>query len=320
MSNSKKIALIGDVHGRWNLLDVEFFNENAYGGVLFTGDLPIAAGAEKIAEHMAGLTVPAWLIPGNHDSVTLVQLLAEIRNQRFMIHWTARGQLKRYNNLLRSLGRVVAGGYSHHRLPVERAGKPLYLVMGRPFSMGGDVLGCAPFLRKKYHVHNKKQSTKLIVETVRQCDGPVLVLSHNGPAGLGDRATDIWGCDFRKEEGDFGDSDLARALSEIEVEHPGKVLGVVAGHMHHALKGEHKGRTRRWFLRDDNRFYLNGARVPRIRRLREGDNHIWHYFQELDFSDWEQGGDIQFYEVHFCPATGDIRRVKLQPEQVGNRG
>ena len=91
-------------------------------------------------------------------------------------------------------------------------------------------------------------------------DGDLLVLSHNGPAGLGDRADSIWGCDFREEEGDWGDPDLTQAIDHARAQGK-RVLAVIGGHMHLRTK---QGVERPWRTERDGTLYLNAARVPRI--------------------------------------------------------
>ena len=86
-------------------------------------------------------------------------------------------------------------------------------------------------------------------------------LDHrHGPAGLGDRADDIWGVDFAPGAGDHGDGDLQTAVAYAQ-EKGKRVTAVVAGHMHHTLKD---GGQRRWHVERDGVHYVNAARVPRI--------------------------------------------------------
>ena len=86
-------------------------------------------------------------------------------------------------------------------------------------------------------------------------------IGRPGPTGLGARRDDLWGCDFRASEGDFGDPDLDRAIEHAREGSCGRVRAVVAGHMHHALRG---GGTRAWRLEREGVLYVNAARVPRI--------------------------------------------------------
>ncbi len=97
----------------------------------------------------------------------------------------------------------------------------------------------------------------------------VIFLAHHGPTGLGERRADLWGCDFRKEEGDFGDADLRVAIDYARVRGK-RVLAVVAGHMHHRLRG---GGMRKWCETREEVLYVNAARVPRIFEDRDGLIH-----------------------------------------------
>ncbi|MCB1139979.1 MAG: hypothetical protein KDK23_14555, partial [Leptospiraceae bacterium] len=100
-----------------------------------------------------------------------------------------------------------------------------------------------------------------------------------GPAGLGSSPSDIWGCDFDPQRGDFGDADLTLAL-EAASELNKAPIAVVAGHMHHALKG---GGERTWYLERNGVHYINAARVPRIYR-ENGEKRRHHIRIELDSS------------------------------------
>jgi uncharacterized protein (TIGR04168 family) len=92
------------------------------------------------------------------------------------------------------------------------------------------------------------------------------VLAHCGPQGLGDARDAIYGCDFRPDAGDWGDPDLTQALAHA-AESGKRVLAVVAGHMHHALRG---GGERSWHEQRAGIHHVNAARVPRIRRSASG--------------------------------------------------
>ena len=98
-----------------------------------------------------------------------------------------------------------------------------------------------------------------------------LFLAHNGPSGLGSGRADIWGCDFKKDEGDFGDEDLRLAVDHAQSSGK-RVLAVLAGHMHHAIKG---GGERRWQIERDGVLYVNAARVPRI--FEHEGRHVRHH-------------------------------------------
>ena len=96
----------------------------------------------------------------------------------------------------------------------------------------------------------------------------IVLVAHNGPRGLGSRPGDIYGKDFGKPGGDWGDLDLRIAIREL------KSLGyriplVVAGHMHHQLSYPRGELRRRCVVKPDTT-YVNPARVPRIFRARDG--------------------------------------------------
>jgi uncharacterized protein (TIGR04168 family) len=95
----------------------------------------------------------------------------------------------------------------------------------------------------------------------------VVVLAHCGPSGLGATRDAIYGNDFRPEQGDWGDPDLAAALAHART--TGKsVIAVVAGHMHHSLRG---GGTRAWHVEHEGVHHVNAARVSRRRRSELGE-------------------------------------------------
>jgi hypothetical protein len=68
--------------------------------------------------------------------------------------------------------------------------------------------------------------------------GNVLVLlAHNGPAGLGAAPHSICGCDWLATAGDHGDPDLQTVLGQLQAAGR-RVALVLHGHMHHMIKGE----------------------------------------------------------------------------------
>jgi len=65
----------------------------------------------------------------------------------------------------------------------------------------------------------------------------VIILGHNGPAGLGSQRHAICGCDWLAEAGDHGDPGPAgRCWPRAAAGGPPPAL-VVFGHMHHQLQG-----------------------------------------------------------------------------------
>ena len=262
MSAKVRIAVVGDVHLAFDERDVEALDGAGYDLVAFVGDL---AGYRRdgttVARCIARLKTPALVIPGNHDAANLAHLGAETFERPRLAWLLGRGQTRRCRKLSEALAPVPLAGYSRHE--VRSGTLALGLVAGRPHSQGGSFFAFARHLHADHGVKSFEGSAKLLSELVEQSPEERLVfLAHNGPTGLGNRRHDIWGCDFRREEGDWGDRDLEAAIAHARG--LGKrVLAVIAGHMHHRLKG---GGERRWQLEREGTLYVNAARVPRIER------------------------------------------------------
>ncbi len=256
-----RIAVIGDIHRHWDDQDVHLLDREGLDLVLFTGDLGGATqrGARAVAASIATLGTPSLVVPGNHDGASLGQLLGEVVQSRSLIRAFAPGHGARSSALAQALGPVPLGAYSLHRFG------SLDVLCGRPHSMGGPTLSFEPAMRRNHGVGSLEQSAERLRELVEQSQAEnLLILAHNGPSGLGQRRDDIWGCDFKKEEGDFGDPDLRAAVERAH--QLGRPLrAVVAGHMHTRLRG---GGQRRWTLRERGVLYVNAAQVPRHRRGR----------------------------------------------------
>lgn len=274
-----RIAIIGDVHGQFTGADVAYFHQAAYDLLLLVGDVAgVRFGASlPVARRLAALPRPGLFIPGNHDAVTLGQLLAEIRHYERLARWTGRGQARRVQRLQAALGDLVMGGYSVHSYQVQ--GVAFDVIAARPFSLGGSWLGCRPYLRARYGVDSLAASADLLCRRVDEAPaGTLIFLAHNGPAGLGSARSAIWGCDFRPEGGDFGDPDLQQAVAYAQAQGK-RVVAVVAGHMHHALHG---GGQRPWQLTQDGVCYVNAACVPRIQQR---DGRTVHHHVCLTFDE-----------------------------------
>lgn len=266
-----KIAIVGDIHGFWDPEDVQWFNESDRNAVLFTGDL---AGFRheamlRVARSIGELEKPAVLVPGNHDTAPLLPFLAELSGND-LLRRLSRNQAVRARELHEALGPVRVGAWSRH--PIE----DIDVIVGRPHPMGGSEFSFARHLRDVHGVQDMDASVARLKALVDGARDRIVFLAHNGPTGLGERRQDIFGCDFRPEEGDWGDSDLREAIDHAVAS--GKtVLAVVAGHMHHGLKG---GGKRTWQVERDGILYVNAARVPRVfgvggtRRSRKMRHHV----------------------------------------------
>jgi uncharacterized protein (TIGR04168 family) len=213
----------------------------------------------QVAGIISRLKKPALFIAGNHDTVGLPQLLAEIKRRRLLSILFGIGQERRARILKEKLAGVQFTGYSTHTYTVS--GNTFDIITARPYSMGGPFLSFTPHLRRRYGIDSMASSADLLKKLIDVSPSDSLIfLAHNGPTGLGAERSDIWGCDFLDEEGDYGDNDLEHAVQYARTK--GKaILAVVAGHMHHRLNG---GGIRQWCVEQQGTLYVNAARVPRI--------------------------------------------------------
>lgn len=258
---STRIAVVGDVHLQLDGRDVEILDGAGYDLVLFVGDLAgyTHQGGVEVARTIATLRTPTLVMPGNHDGVHVGQLLAEMFERPRLRRTLGRRMLRRCDELAEALRPHRLVGYSLH--PLDAHG--LTVIAARPHAMGGSRLTFPRYLEQRFGVRSLGDSKRRMRQLVDESPHDrVLFLGHNGPTGLGSRREDIWGCDFREEAGDFGDDDLAHAIEHAHT-HGRTVLAVVAGHMHHALRG---GGDRDWRVRDEGVLHVNAARVPRMFR------------------------------------------------------
>lgn len=269
---SVQIGVLGDIHLHFSAEDVAYFNESNYDLLLFVGDLAhfYPNRALPVARLIAQINKPALFIPGNHDTVGLLQLVAEAKNIPLLTAVTAITQHRKVKQLAATLGNTVFCGYSTHSYTIN--GHSFDVIAGRPFSMGGARLNFKPYLRKQYQIHSLEDSIARLQQCVDAAQSDQLVfLAHNGPAGLGNGHNDIWGCDFKPEGGDFGDRDLQAAITYARQQ--GKqVTAVIGGHMHHQTK---KDGSRTWRVEQNGTHYINAAQVPRI--IQKNGTQVHHY-------------------------------------------
>lgn len=272
------LGIFGDIHGQFDAAEARAIDACGYDLLLFVGDF---AGfrpqeTERVGSLISTLRTPAIAIPGNHDGVGPAQFLAEVSGKPSISRlFSPRDQQSRSRKIESVFAPVPCEGYRLHLLPELG----LQVLTARPHSFGGPRLAFARYLEKRYGVRTLEESAAKIVKQLEGADRslPLIVLAHNGPTGLGERRDSIYGCDFRPEEGDFGDPDLRMAIDRI-VEGGWDLRAVIAGHMHHRLKG---GGRREWLAREGELLHLNAARFPRQREDQNGRKIRAHY--RLDF-------------------------------------
>lgn len=245
------LGVVGDVHQSIYPEDIEYFNGSDIDLLLFVGDLAqhTGRGGRRLCKVLGYLQKPTLIIPGNHDSIPFVQ--------RMQVHLAGHPW-------------VSIVGYSQHSLCID--GVPWTLIAARPHSVGGDALRYPEYLQSEFGVASMAASGERLCRLVEESESEHLMfLAHNGPSGLGAEATDIWGCDFRPEGGDYGDEDLRVAIAHAH--RLQKHVGLVAaGHMHHRLRS---GGQRNWCVQQKGCQYVNAARVPRVWSTEQGFMH--HY-------------------------------------------
>ncbi|MGD8860823.1 MAG: metallophosphoesterase [Myxococcales bacterium] len=267
-----QIGVIGDLHSAWDAQDVAHFNGASYSLLLFTGDLGASSKRDgrQIAQSISRLQRPVLVMPGNNDVEQVDTLGAELTLRR-----GARSLLDGDDG--RGPGAQLCG-YSSH--PFELPGAELTVVAGRPFSFGGSKLWFPEVLEREFGVTSLRQSAERIVSLVH--DAPtrdVIILSHNGPRGLGAAPEAPWGNDFSSPGGDWGDPDLGEALTEIGAAGNKRLLAVIGGHMHWPIRD---GAPRRFREHRDGTLYLNPARVPRIFPRPGGARGRHHFALSID--------------------------------------
>jgi hypothetical protein len=96
------------------------------------------------------------------------------------------------------------------------------------------------FMARLYNVHDMGESAQRIMQAVTAnvpASNALILMGHNGPAGLGAQRHNICGVDWVREAGDHGDPDLASVMQQLR-EAGRRVALVVFGHMHHKLRGK----------------------------------------------------------------------------------
>ncbi len=266
MSDSVQLACIGDIHGFWDHHDTQYFNRSHYHGLLFTGDLPRLTNAPPVARRLAEIRKPAWMIPGNHDGPSAMHLLAELKGWQTLCDQSANTMSRRMRVLQAALGPVQLGGYKLFCLNPE-----IGVITARPHAMGPDRFYFRKYMAQAHGVSSYEDSAARLKSLVDQAPNRLVFLAHNGPSGLGDSASDIWGCDFSPRFGDFGDRDLRIAIDYAQA--CGKqVLAVIAGHMHHRHK---RGQgMREPAVRQADVLYINAASVARIKHKGLRRHHV----------------------------------------------
>ncbi|MGK7950563.1 MAG: TIGR04168 family protein [Xenococcaceae cyanobacterium] len=254
--NSIKIAVVGDVHDRWEAEDGLALKHLGIDLVLFVGDF--GNESVEVIRQVASLDLPKAVILGNHDAWYTASAWG--RKQAPY----DRTKEDRVQQQLELLGESHVG-YGKLDFPQFN----LSVVGGRPFSWGGTDWKNKDFYRDRYNITSFAESTTKIVAAAQETAYDTLIfIGHNGPTGLGDRPEDTCGRDWKPLGGDHGDPDFAEAIDKVHT--LGKSIPLVTfGHMHHSLR--HRKDRLRTIINSspEGTIYLNSACVPRIKEGKE---------------------------------------------------
>ena len=256
-SDMIKIAVVGDVHDRWEAEDELALKHLGVDLALFVGDF--GNESVEIVRQVASLDIPKAAILGNHDA----WYTASVWGQKQAPY--DRTKEDRVQQQLDLLGESHVG-YGKLDFPQFN----LSVVGSRPFSWGGTEWKNQDFYRDRYNINNFAESTTRILAAAQETAyDTIIFIGHNGPTGLGDRPEDTCGKDWQPIGGDHGDPDFAEAIDKVHT--LGKSIPLVTfGHMHHSLR-HRKDRLRTIInTSPEETIYLNSACVPRISKGKEG--------------------------------------------------
>ena len=249
-----KIAIVGDCHGQWSELDIEILSIIKPDIVLFVGD--ISDGSIKIIKKINLINIPTYVILGNHD----------------------RGKDSSGETLLKQI-RVLQEKYCAWDLKIIN--NQLNILSARPCSSGGGYY-LSKEVKAVYGPISEQESVKKILKCSEKIvkDLPLIFISHAGPSGLGSDPNSICGKDWKEPSCDWGDRDLAIAISEIQKKR--KIELVIFGHMHNCLK-RNQGFRKMLEIDKEGTVYLNSAIVPRYKKNEKNElfvNFSWVEFEE----------------------------------------
>ena len=157
----------------------------------------------------------------------------------------------------------------------------LNILSARPCSSGGGYY-LSNEVKAVYGPISEQESVNKILKYSGEIvkDLPLIFMSHAGPSGLGSDPNSICGKDWKEPPCDWGDRDLAVAISEIQKKR--KIDLVVFGHMHNRLK-RNQGFRKMFKIDNEGTVYLNSAIVPRYKTNTNGElivNFSWVEFSE----------------------------------------
>lgn len=254
--SSCKIAVVGDVHDRWDENDEIALQHLGIDLVLFVGDF--GNEAVSVVRAIAQVNLPKAVIFGNHDAWYSA---TDWGRKKCPYDRQVEDRLQQQLDLMAA----VHVGYGKLDFP-----KWGFTVVGaRPFSWGGSSWKNQEFYASKFGVESFAESTDRILKNVESAaHDTIIFMGHCGPLGLGKAPEDLCGKDWQPIGGDHGDPDFAAAIAQTQA--MGKTIPLVTfGHMHHTLRHTKK-QIRKRLDYQNGTVYLNAASVPRIVQTEAG--------------------------------------------------
>ncbi|MCC3576085.1 MAG: TIGR04168 family protein [Microcoleus sp. PH2017_40_RAT_O_B] len=249
-TKSIKIAVVGDVHDRWEAEDGEALKHLGVDLALFVGDF--GNESVEVVRAIASLDIPKAAVFGNHDAWYTA---TEWGRSQCPYDRTVENRVKQQLDLMGE-AHVGYGKLDFPELDITVVGS-------RPFTWGGSEWKYNDFYSEWFGVESFEESARLIAGAAADADCEnVIFLGHTGPTGLGEAAEDPCGRDWKPLGGDWGDPDFAEAIDRTRS--AGKHVPLVTfGHMHHQLRHT-KHELRKSVVSAKGTVYLNAASVPRI--------------------------------------------------------
>jgi uncharacterized protein (TIGR04168 family) len=297
------IVILGDLHGQWDDEDERYYRALPCDLLLWTGDLADSPGQQYVvAESLARCGPKAVGLLGNHDGASHLLASCEAHGYRLLEWCLSFGHAARVQRLRSILG--------EHDIGLARRELPLLgltLIGLCPLQSGGARLAFAKTLRRVYGTSDPEP---LLCRLIDEAESRRLVLlGHNGPAGLGAETFAPFGRDWSATGGDHGDPIFGRMLDYAG--RTGKeVVLAVGGHMHDVRRGQAR-EALRYAQRTP---VLNACRVPRLER-RGSAIWRWDYRAELT-----RGAGLQKLErTGWVAGEGIVSRENVLPVASANR-
>lgn len=250
-AKSIKIAVVGDVHDRWEPEDGEALKHLGVDLVLFVGDF--GNESVEVVRAIAQLDIPKAAVFGNHDAWYTA---TEWGRSQCPYDRTQENWVKQQLDLM---GEAHVG-YGKRDFPELG----VTVVGSRPFTWGGSEWKYGDFYSEWFGVESFEESARRIAAAAADADCEnVIFLGHTGPTGLGEAPEDPCGRDWKPLGGDWGDPDFAEAIDRTRT--TGKHIPLVTfGHMHHKLRHTKHELRKSLEVSAEGTVYLNAASVPRI--------------------------------------------------------